>query len=280
MWSYFFKLQDMSVSKDKYLQIFGIIVILLALYRCAHPGISGGKSPSDSGDSLQRPVYKDTIHTSDVVGFLPDGYRPRDSMSGSVSPQTVDAPHKIYSVPGFSVSFPDQQQVHLTSARRLGVSSVKDRKEAERRKNELVYVGANPYFHIDKLHSSIPYLIPQAARLLNDIGRQYFDSLHVKGIPLHKIIVTSVLRTEDDVRRLRQRNTNATENSCHLYGTTFDICYNRYLTVHDPREGERRAVTSDTLKWILAEVLRDIRLSERAYIKYEVKQGCFHITAR
>lgn len=270
----------MSVSKDKYLQIFGIIVILLALYRCAHPGISGGKSPSDSGDSLQRPVYKDTIHTSDVVGFLPDGYRPRDSMSGSVSPQTVDAPHKIYSVPGFSVSFPDQQQVHLTSARRLGVSSVKDRKEAERRKNELVYVGANPYFHIDKLHSSIPYLIPQAARLLNDIGRQYFDSLHVKGIPLHKIIVTSVLRTEDDVKRLRQRNTNATENSCHLYGTTFDICYNRYLTVHDPREGERRAVTSDTLKWILAEVLRDIRLSERAYIKYEVKQGCFHITAR
>ena len=270
----------MSVSKDKYLQIFGIIVILLALYRCAHPGISGGKSPSDSGDSLQRPVYKDTIHTSDVVGFLPDGYRYRDSMSGSASQQTVDAPHKIYSVPGFSVSFPDQQQVHLTSARRLGVSSVKDRKEAERRKNELVYVGANPYFHIDKLHSSIPYLIPQAARLLNDIGRQYFDSLHVKGIPLHKIIVTSVLRTEDDVKRLRQRNTNATENSCHLYGTTFDICYNRYLTVYDPREGERRAVTSDTLKWILAEVLRDIRLSERAYIKYEVKQGCFHITAR
>lgn len=270
----------MSVSKDKYLQIFGIIVILLALYRCAHPGISGGKSPSDSGDSLQRPVYKDTIHTSDVVGFLPDGYRQRDSMSSSASPQTVDAPHKIYSVPGFSVSFPDQQQVHLTSARRLGVSSVKDRKEAERRKNELVYVGANPYFHIDKLHSSIPYLIPQAARLLNDIGRQYFDSLHVKGIPLHKIIVTSVLRTEDDVKRLRQRNTNATENSCHLYGTTFDICYNRYLTVYDPREGERRAVTSDTLKWILAEVLRDIRLSERAYIKYEVKQGCFHITAR
>lgn len=280
MWSYFFKLQDMSVSKDKYLQIFGIIVILLALYRCAHPGISGGKSPSDSGDSLQRPVYKDTIHTSDVVGFLPDGYRHRDSMSGSASPQTVDTPHKIYSVPGFSVSFPDQQQVHLTSARRLGVSSVKDRKEAERRKNELVYVGANPYFHIDKLHSSIPYLIPQAARLLNDIGRQYFDSLHVKGIPLHKIIVTSVLRTEDDVKRLRQRNTNATENSCHLYGTTFDICYNRYLTVYDPREGERRAVKSDTLKWILAEVLRDIRLSERAYIKYEVKQGCFHITAR
>ena len=280
MWSYFFKLQDMSVSKDKYLQIFGIIVILLALYRCAHPGISGGKSLSDSGDSLQRPVYKDTIHTSDVVGFLPDGYRHRDSMSGSASPQTVDTPHKIYSVPGFSVSFPDQQQVHLTSARRLGVSSVKDRKEAERRKNELVYVGANPYFHIDKLHSSIPYLIPQAARLLNDIGRQYFDSLHVKGIPLHKIIVTSVTRTKSDVERLRRGNLNATDNSCHLYGTTVDICYNRYKTVEPPEGPARRQVRNDSLKWILSEVLRDFRNQNRCYIKYEVKQGCFHLTVK
>lgn len=270
----------MSVSKDKYLQIFGIAVILLALFRCAHSGISGGKGPSDSVDSLQRQVYKDTIHTSDVVGFLPDGYRHRDSLSGSVSPQNVDAPHRIYSVARFSDCFPDQQQVHLSAARRWGVRSVRDRKEAEQRKNELVYVGANPYFHIDKLHSSIPYLVPRAARLLNDIGRQYFDSLHIKGIPLHKIIATSVLRTEEDVRRLRKRNFNATENSCHLYGTTFDICYNRYLTVYDPRKGRRRTVTNDTLKWILAEVLRDIRLENRAYIKYEVKQGCFHITAR
>ena len=76
-------------------------------------------------------------------------------------------------------------------------------------------------------------------------------------------------------------NGNATENSCHLYGTTFDICYNRYITIQDPEGPKRRQVRNDTLKWVLSEVLRDMRLKEqRCYIKYEVKQGCFHMTVR
>jgi hypothetical protein len=43
---------------------------------------------------------------------------------------------------------------------------------------------------------------------------------------------------------------------------------------------ERRAVRDDTLKFVLSEVLRDIRQEERCFIKYEVKQGCFHMTVR
>jgi hypothetical protein len=92
--------------------------------------------------------------------------------------------------------------------------------------------------------------------------------------------VTSVLRTEEDVARLRRFNGNATENSCHLYGTTFDICYNRYETVEDPDGPRRREVRNDTLKYVLSEVLRDMRQQGRCYIKYEVKQGCFHMTVR
>lgn len=42
----------------------------------------------------------------------------------------------------------------------------------------------------------------------------------------------------------------------------------------------RREVRSDTLKWVLSEVLRDMREQGRCYIKYEVKQGCFHMTVR
>ena len=42
----------------------------------------------------------------------------------------------------------------------------------------------------------------------------------------------------------------------------------------------RRAVRNDTLKWVLSEVLRDMREAKRCYVKYEVKQGCFHLTAR
>jgi len=31
---------------------------------------------------------------------------------------------------------------------------------------------------------------------------------------------------------------------------------------------------------VLSEVLRDLRKAEKCYIKYELKQGCFHITTR
>ena len=188
--------------------------------------------------------------------------------------------HKIRSVPNYAEAFPDTNGLQLTAANRWGVTPVVNREDAESRKRELVYVGANPYYHVDPLYSSIPYLVPRAAVLLQDIGQAFFDSLYVKGVPLHKIIVTSVLRSQEDVAKLRRRNGNATENSCHLYGTTFDICYNRYKTVENPDGPRRREVRNDTLKWVLSEVLRDLREQDRCYIKYEVKQGCFHMTVR
>jgi hypothetical protein len=192
----------------------------------------------------------------------------------------IKKPHKILSVPSFKACFPDTQAVQLTAAMKWGVKRVKDRADAENRKNELVYVGANPYYHVDRLYSSIPYLVPRAAVLLQDIGTAFYDSLYVKGIPLHRLIVTSVLRSEADVKKLRRHNGNATENSCHLYGTTFDICYNRYETVENPDGPAKRAVRNDSLKYVLSEVLRDMREQGRCYIKYEVKQGCFHMTVR
>lgn len=182
-------------------------------------------------------------------------------------------PHRILSVPNYKVAFPDSQSVQIVMAERWGVKPVRNREDAEARKKELVYIGESPYYHVDPLYSSIPYLVPRAAVLLQDIGAAFYDSLYVKGVPLNQFIVTSVLRSIDDVEKLQRRNGNATENSCHLYGTTFDICYNRYHPVG-------REVRNDTLKWILSEVLRDKREEGRCYVKYEVKQGCFHMTVR
>ena len=181
--------------------------------------------------------------------------------------------HRIRGVANYQTAFPDSQAVQIVAACRWGVQPVQNREDAEDRKQELVYIGESPYYHVDPLHSSIPYLVPRASVLLNDIGQAFFDSLYVKGIPLNQLIVTSVLRTMDDVARLRRHNGNATEQSCHLYGTTFDICYNRYHPV-------TREVRNDTLKYVLSEVLRDKRAEGRCYIKYEVKQGCFHMTVR
>ncbi len=181
--------------------------------------------------------------------------------------------HRIRGVHSYQDAFPDKQEVQIVAAERWGVSPVQNRKDAERRKKELVYIGSSPYYHVDPLHQSIPYLVPRAALLLDDIGQSFFDSLYVKGVPLNQLIVTSVLRSRDDVNKLRRHNGNATEQSCHLYGTTFDICYNRYHQLTQP-------VRNDTLKWVLSEVLRDKRQQQRCFVKYEVKQGCFHITVR
>lgn len=189
--------------------------------------------------------------------------------------------HRVLGVHSYEESFPDVQDVQIVAARRWGVKPVQNRQAAERRKQDLVYVGANPYYCVDRsMRQSIPYLVPRASDLLQQIGRNFIDSLYVKNIPLHRIIVSSVLRTEDDVARLRQFNGNANEQSCHRFGTTFDIKYVFYDPV-SPSDGSPCVYVSDAiLKPVLAEVLRDLRQQGLCYVKHERKQSCFHITVR
>ena len=271
------------VAKNKYLAAFSAVVLVLALVRLFFPSVANGKKDvvavADTSKAVSQPVEQ-PVADSLRIWQQASGASAEFPLTYFFDDKGRQLKHRINSVPGFSRTFPDNNDVQLLAASTHGVEPVADRRDAEKRKKELVFVGASPYFHVDPLHNSIPYLVPRAAVLLNDIGRAYYDSLQIKGIPLHQIIVTSVLRSRVDVKKLRGYNPNATENSCHLYGTTFDICYNRYKTV-SPSEGRpRRAVRNDTLKWVLSEVLRDMREKKRCYVKYEVKQGCFHITVR
>ncbi len=272
------KFLDMKISKNRYLQGFVVVVLLLALVRLVFPSVAEPKlAENEKG--------QDSAEVDSLKGMKKDelSAAPDTAMAGMASiffdKDGKEVKHRIFSVPHFGNTFPDQQDVQILAANQHGVAPVQNREEAEHSKGKLVYVGSNPFFYVDKLNNSIPYLVPKASVLLQDIGRAYFDSLQIKGIPLHKIIVTSILRTKDDVAKLRTRNGNATENSCHLYGTTFDICYNRYKQIQT-KDQPRRQVQNDTLKWVFSEVLRDFRNKNRCYIKYEVHQGCFHITVR
>ena len=282
-----------KITKNNYLSAFAAIVCLLALVRCIHPQIaeSPQRETAESAQQLNADSSKQaTIETvqKETAKTKPKPPQEQEETPVAETPVTPSkfiladgslVKHPIYSVPKYLEAFPDSQPVQERAAARWGVTPVNNRTDAESRKKELVYMAASPYYHVDVLHRSVPYLVPRAAVLLNDIGRAYYDSLQIKGIPLHQFIVTSVLRTKEDVRKLRNYNGNATENSCHLYGTTFDICYNRYKTMQPPGE-KRRMVQNDTLKWVLSEVLNQMRQQGRCYIKYEVKQSCFHITTR
>ena len=297
-----------KITKNNYLAAFAAIVCLLALVRCIHPQIAEPAQQetaaveeerteedvqavemdknAEKGKNTEAGITADAEKASEAEKVTaPQEKEVTPVVEKSVVPSKfmlADGSlvnHPIYSVPKYLEAFPDSQPVQERAAARWGVTPVNNRTDAESRKKELVYMAASPYYHVDVLHRSVPYLVPRAAVLLNDIGRAYYDSLQIKGIPLHQFIVTSVLRTKEDVRKLRNYNGNATENSCHLYGTTFDICYNRYKTMQPPGE-KRRMVQNDTLKWVLSEVLNQMRQQGRCYIKYEVKQSCFHITTR
>lgn len=266
----------MKLTKKRYLQGFVLTVLLLAGVRLLFPSVAADTTKVAAAETPEEPDIPDIPETQDIPEKPGTPEKPAAPDFASVKAK----PHRIFSVPNFKTCFPDSNDLQLTVAERWGVTPVKNRADAEARKKELVYVAASPYYHVDNLRQSVPYLVPRAAILLQDIGQAFFDSLYVKGIPLHRFIVTSVLRTEEDVQRLRRFNTNATEKSCHLYGTTFDICYNRYKTVEDPDGPRRREVRNDSLKYVLSEVLRDMREQGRCYIKYEVKQGCYHMTVR
>lgn len=262
-------------GKNRFLLGFVVIVLILALIRVAKPSVAESRlTKAEAVDSLKNDSA--ALLTEDDAALEAEASR---SNSIFFDKDGKEVKHRIFSVPHFGNTFPDQQDVQIQAANHYGVKPVQNRDEAEHSKGALVYVGSNPFFYVDKLNNSIPYLVPRASVLLQDIGRAYFDSLQIKGIPLHKIIVTSILRTKDDVAKLRTRNGNATENSCHLYGTTFDVCYNRYKTVQTAKD-PRRQVRNDSLKWVLSEVLRDFRERGRCLVKYEVNQGCFHITVK
>ena len=254
------------MTKNRFLLAFTVLVVLLAVVRWTCPSVA--EPTAANNDKCEQLSSSDLSATKQQSGEIQEQPKGKEQ-----KPNAKSHKHRILSVPSYKNAFPDSQSVQILAAERWGVKPVRNRQDAEKRMQELVYVGLSPYYHVDPMHSSIPYLVPRAAMLLQDIGQAFYDSLYQKGVPMQQLIVTSVLRTMDDIAKLQRHNGNAVERSCHLFGTTFDICYNRYHAIERP-------VRDDTLKWILSEVLRDKREEGRCFIKYEVKQGCFHMTVR
>lgn len=176
--------------------------------------------------------------------------------------------------------FNDMNDVHLKAAKKIGITPLDSKEDILEASKKLYMIGGplrfgEPYV-VDKLTHSSPFLVKEAVALLHDIGQAFQDSLKNKHLPPYSVLVSSVLRTDNDVKNLSKRNINASQRSVHCYGTTFDISYKRFVK-HDDEGKEAKQVH---LKAVLAEVLRDLKKQGRCYVKHEVKQACFHITTR
>lgn len=190
-----------------------------------------------------------------------------------------NSPRNIKGVYSYKQVFNDLNEVQLLSAQKYGISPNANI-EALKKSERLQEIVSCEDFVVDSLTHSSPYLVPRAKNLLHDIGKNFLDSLSSKGLNPNKIIVTSVLRTVDHIKRLRTQNVNASQNSAHVYATTFDISWRRFQYLPQVEQMQMEPVSADTLKMVLAEVLNDLRTAGRCYVKHEAKQACFHITVR
>lgn len=199
--------------------------------------------------------------------------------SGNKEGEKPSEPKKYSRFNGkYNATFSDLQDLHMEAACINGVGPLETRADTILYADKLIKIPNElEIYKVDRLRHSMPFLVPKAATLLSDIGLNFRDSLISKKMPLYKLIVTSVTRTNDDVKGLSQRNRNTSENSVHRYATTFDIAWTRFDKV-DPTDERTR--DDGQLKAILGQVLHDLRERDRCYIKHERKQSCFHITVR
>lgn len=171
--------------------------------------------------------------------------------------------------------FNDSNVLQYMSAERLGIDPIYKLGDAYNTRRPLVKIESGEYYTIPPLTHSMPYLVPEAAELLDEIGRDFREAVEKKGGKKgNRFFVTSVLRSPYTVRKLRKVNTNAVDSSTHMFGTTFDIAYNNFA-VPDSGGG---AMASGKLKEILAEVLLNKRNEGKCFVKYEKQSPCFHIT--
>lgn len=199
-----------------------------------------------------------------------------------VQAQTEIIEDHMVKYPGRTFSYKDkfndlQSRQHAVASQIGLPRPPKDRDDAASMKKKLREIKTTNNYIVDSLTHSVPYLIPSAARELDSIGAEWADILARNGLPHYRFYVTSVLRTEEDIRALqRSGNINSVTQSCHCYGTTFDLAYMRYDKVTRTRD----YVHEDNLKLVLGQVLLNHQRAGKIYVKYEWKQSCFHITVR
>lgn len=251
--------------------------ILFGLFLAAVMTACGGKEekePEADGNTVGRELELKLARMSQMLRPEPLFRQPYDWKLDSMPAGGVRL--KVNPVGGtLAKVFNDSNYLHLNASKALGIRPISRLSDAWHTRRPLVKISSNPDFYVDNLTHSMPYLVPEAAQLLHDIGRSFNDSLKARGGGAYRLKVTSVLRTPTTVKSLRRRNVNAVETSTHLYGTTFDISHAQFICDNDsmPR-------TQEDLKNLLAEVLLDLKRRNRCYVKYERKQACFHITAR
>lgn len=183
-----------------------------------------------------------------------------------------------YNQKDFSRRLNDRLVDYASAAKQRGIvpcsndADIRDRVAA----GKLVKVTGGKNYAVDRLTHSSPYLTRDTRKLLEEIARRFRQKTSDKKLYGTKLIVTSMTRKTESIRRLRRNNSNASVNSPHQYGNAFDITYKRFIV-------KKLSMTNCDHKFMkeaLAEIILQMKKEGKCWATYERSQNCFHVVAR
>lgn len=143
--------------------------------------------------------------------------------------------------------------------------------------HKIVRIDTCAYFTLAQLTHSYPFAVSAVKQFLTELGQRFQQRLANTSLANAKFELTSLLRTEHSLKRLRRINRNATKNSTHLHGTTIDIAYDTF------HESDNESFSDDVVNYLkeqLAATLIDMRNEKKCWVLYERFQPCFHVVVR
>jgi hypothetical protein len=192
----------------------------------------------------------------------------------------------------------DVSAVQIEPARRLGIQPGTPLQQLISSGQVVQLPQATSLWVLRDLNFSVPYLVPSAEAMLEEVCHRFHARLDSLGLPRFRLEVTSALRTADSQAALRRRNRNAApDESAHEYGTTFDIAYRKFAPpMDDGTGGEPLALgplarmVSDSmwmltarqrgveLQAVLGRVLQEMRREGKLLTRMERSQPVYHTT--
>lgn len=234
---------------------------------------------------LKKGIIKKFIIYGSVFIVLIIGYIFIRNTGSNEKPAETKEPKEPKAIGTIRVDYyKDLNKVHLKYATANGIKGFKSNRDFNENikkyidKDELVKIETCDYYVVDKLTHSHPYLVPAAANLLDEIGKRFQEKLEEHNLKKRYYQVTSLLRTGESQRKLGRSNVNASSNSSHLYGTTFDITYARVF--RKPKLQEDLEIEDGPAIKLLSEVIGELRKEGKCVVVTERKERCFHITVR